>query len=389
MSVHVMAEPPPSVLDLRSRVDHPSNNPWNQGTGASTTSLQGTPGNRGGCPVGVLAPAPASGGPVSFGADTEPKLSTCALNNTLGERKNCTTGDINGRNSSRNAENALSLAGPLGDGGLNWSKNGRKSRKKQRVDSFGAGHASLATLTAENRRKTKRHFPSRKKSRKGQRKGGSHAGATPGGLFPVTPKFVLGAPSMRNETLMNSASQLSSGIRHECISRSGERGILGITNQDTREAGAVTLGSFEAEACPASSEPLNFFGSNEGLIVLRSSPSGSTSASGDATGCSESDSEENDNLRGMELHLDEASDIQQQRLQEYRLNNQADYISQLEDDNLILRGQLIKMEEELESLRKRDEEHLNLQERLFLLEEELRRVKSGSQAEDGEIINQG
>jgi hypothetical protein len=92
-------------------------------------------------------------------------------------------------------------------------------------------------------------------------------------------------------------------------------------------------------------------------------------------------------LRGMELNMGEAENMLRQRQQELRINDQAGYIVQLEDDNLKLRGQLLSMEEELDKLRRMEDEHLNMQERLYLLEEELaqkNKVESNQEEEEFE-----
>ena len=217
----------------------------------------------------------------------------------------------------------------------------------------------------------------------------SAAAKTPGGgLFPATPHFSIGAPSLRNDQLLNrpraSYSSLPSSSRGSGFPHgtSGERGILGISdvyNDEEVPEADEDIGE----------ESIDYFGSNMGLIVFKG---GSPEASGSGGSPDENDSgrsdvgsdddapEEGDSqLRGLELQLDDTQGLFKQRQQESRINHQAEYIQQLEDDNLLLRGQMIKMEEELDRLRQKDEEHINLQERMYLLEEELRQLKNSGE----------
>eukprot|EP00951_Prasinocladus_malaysianus_P006575 scaffold46782_cov44-Prasinocladus_malaysianus.AAC.1 len=176
-----------------------------------------------------------------------------------------------------------------------------------------------------------------------------------------------------------------SSVRETGAALSGERGIIGIGHSS---ASPYTDQSQYFNFGDDSEHPiLDFFGSNEGLIVRReASPAGS---SGSASEVEDSDSEHADDnahtdvqLRGVELHLEDAKNSLRQRQQEHRISHQAEYILQLEDDNLALRGRLLKMEEEIEKLRRKEDDHLNLQERFYLLQEELKHCHSKSGDED-------
>eukprot|EP00192_Tetraselmis_astigmatica_P010879 CAMPEP_0117648166 /NCGR_PEP_ID=MMETSP0804-20121206/244_1 /TAXON_ID=1074897 /ORGANISM="Tetraselmis astigmatica, Strain CCMP880" /LENGTH=364 /DNA_ID=CAMNT_0005453719 /DNA_START=583 /DNA_END=1677 /DNA_ORIENTATION=+ len=296
-------------------------------------------------------------------------------------------------------DNALALAGPLtsGTGGVNKrrakprdnrkaNKRSKKASQHARATALGTGTPPLAALMSQNKRSMKRY--SKTQLRK-FRKASQAAAQTPGGMFPVTPKFVLGAPTMKNENLMMQRPQPSSSVRAPSGRTSSERGILGINDSEEVPVVADT-----SSAAPGDlsflPESLDYFGSNEGLIVPRALSSPGSASSGSEEG-SESE-EEDEALRGMELHLEEAQDVQRQRQQELRINHQAEYIVQLEDDNLMLRRQVLTLEEELDKARRKEDEHLNLQERMYLLEEELQRLRSGENvgdesggAEDGEI----
>lgn len=215
----------------------------------------------------------------------------------------------------------------------------------------------------------------------------SAASKTPGGgLFPATPHFMIGAPSIRNDQLLNRPRSIYPSIpsssRCATVTHGGERGILGISDVYNDED--IPEGDEDLDE-----ESIDYFGSNMGLIVFKG---GSPDASGSGASPDENESGRSDvgsdddapgegdvELRGLELQLDDTQGLLKQRQQESRINHQAEYIQQLEDDNLLLRGQMIKMEEELDRLRQKDEEHINLQERMYLLEEELRQLKNSGE----------
>lgn len=278
----------------------------------------------------------------------------------------------------RGPRNALEAAGPLGTNGV--QKRTSKKHKKKHKKSQGTGTPPLALLAAENRRRMRRHSQGNRKGRKAL----PAAAATPGGLFPLTPKFMLGAPTMCNETLMAARSQPTNSVRSAGGGAAGssERGILGIDYDQT----GSTSSPFEQD--PDCAQTLDFFGSNDGLIVPRASPEGLSSSGSEELPEASASDEDNGNdsgYCGMKLDLGEAQGALRQRQQEMRINSQAEYITQLEDDNLLLRGRIMKMEDELDRLRQKEEEQLNLQERMYLLEEELNRLKrngSSCQVED-------
>ena len=305
------------------------------------------------------------------------------------------------------------MAGPLGtnSGAVHkrtskphsaWSRNKQQRPFPPRgppASQYGIGSPPLAALTAENRKRMTKRNRGKKNKSKNKR---SFENATPlsaasktpgGGLFPATPHFMIGAPTIRNDQLLNrprsSYPSIPSSMRGPNFTYGcsvGERGILGISdvyNDEEVPEADEDLGE----------ESIDYFGSNMGLIVLKgaspeASGSGGSPEENDSgrsdVGSDEDAPEEGDaRLRGMELQLDDTQGLFKQRQQESRINHQAEYIQQLEDDNLLLRGQMIKMEEELDRLRQKDEEHINLQERMYLLEEELRQLKnSGEDAQE-------
>lgn len=254
------------------------------------------------------------------------------------------------------------------------------------------GPPALADLRHENRRKTKRHF--RGSGAKAKAARARAAAMTPGGgLFPITPRVSLGAPAVSNEALMGKNSQMAR--LRSCTTPApgaltpGERGILGISSP---YFGASHASSAPYDPAKEVTGPgLDFFGSNEGLIRPVGSPGASTSPS-DSDMSDSGDNVEEDTalpvLRGMELNMGEAENLLRQRQQELRINDQAGYIVQLEDDNLKLRGQMLTMEEELDKLRRLEDEHLNMQERLYLLEEELAK-RNDSNPEETETPRSG
>eukprot|EP00193_Tetraselmis_chui_P006314 CAMPEP_0177763080 /NCGR_PEP_ID=MMETSP0491_2-20121128/6680_1 /TAXON_ID=63592 /ORGANISM="Tetraselmis chuii, Strain PLY429" /LENGTH=394 /DNA_ID=CAMNT_0019279163 /DNA_START=365 /DNA_END=1549 /DNA_ORIENTATION=- len=310
----------------------------------------------------------------------------------------------NSNNSGQVSGNALSMAGPLSSIGVHKKKN-RFSRNKRRSLGKKAAAAAaqggqynehgppvLADLRMENRRKTKRHF----RGGGGKKAARARAAAlTPGGgLFPVTPKAALGAPTVDNAALMGKNPHMahlrSCSTPGIGFTTPGERGILGITSPFTGPPFSFG-GTYDVAREGAGGPALDFFGSNEGLIRPVTSPNASTSVS--ESEMSDSENEEGNEtqlpvLRGMELNMGEAENMLRQRQQELRINDQAGYIVQLEDDNLKLRGQLLSMEEELDKLRRMEDEHLNMQERLYLLEEELaqkNKVESNQEEEEFEL----